>query len=397
MTDIVLLAALLACAGLLVVLIVTVIGMSKKLASVNSESEKQIRDLAQKQTLMNDSLEMRFSLIRDELHKDAMQTEQKLDNMRNTVSSSIASLQQSNMTQLDSIKKTVDEKLQDTLDKKLNDSFKIVSERLEQVYKGLGEMQTLAGSVGDIKKVLSNVKTRGVLGELQLGAILEQILSPEQYAANVSTHTGSRDFVEFAIKLPGDDKGHVWLPIDAKFPADAYTQLLDAYDTGDASAVDQAVKQLKTRVKSFAKDIQTKYIAPPETTEFAIMFVPFEGLYAELVKAGMVDILQNEYRVCIAGPTTMGALLNSIQMGFKTLAIQKRSNEVWKVLSAVKTEFDNFAGVLTKAQDRINQANSELDKLIGVRTRQIQRKLGDLQGLPVEEAERLFLSDNNDV
>ena len=397
MTDILLLAILFVCAALLVILILTVIGLSRKLAAFAVESDKKVNEVAQKQTSINDSLDLRFGMIRDELHRDAMQTEQKLDNMRNTLSHSITSMQQSNAAQLDAIKKTVDEKLQDTLDKKLNDSFKIVSERLEQVYKGLGEMQTLASSVGDIKKVLSNVKTRGVLGELQLGAILEQILSPDQYAANVITHSGSRDFVEYAIKLPGDDSGHVWLPIDAKFPADAYTQLLDAYDTGDGNAVEQALKQLKTRVKGFAKDIQTKYIAPPETTEFAIMFVPFEGLYAELVKAGMVDTLQNEYRVCIAGPTTMGALLNSIQMGFKTLAIQKRSNEVWKVLNAVKTEFDSFAGVLSRAQDRINQANSELDKLVGVRTRQIQRKLGNLQGLPTEEAERLFLSDSNDV
>ncbi len=397
MTDILLLAILLVCAALLFVLILTVIGLSRKIAASAVESDKKINEVAQKQSSINDSLDIRFGMIRDELHRDAMQTEQKLDNMRNTLSHSITSMQQSNAAQLDAIKKTVDEKLQDTLDKKLNDSFKIVSERLEQVYKGLGEMQTLASSVGDIKKVLSNVKTRGVLGELQLGAILEQILSPDQYAANVITHSGSRDFVEYAIKLPGDDSGHVWLPIDAKFPADAYTQLLDAYDAGEASGVDQALKQLKTRVKGFAKDIQTKYIAPPETTEFAIMFVPFEGLYAELVKAGMVDILQNEYRVCIAGPTTMGALLNSIQMGFKTLAIQKRSNEVWKVLNAVKTEFDSFATVLSKAQDKINQVNSELDKLVGVRTRQIQRKLGNLQGLPTEEAERLFLSDSNDV
>ena len=397
MTDILLLAILLVCAALLVVMILTVLGLSRRLTSYAAESDKKITEVSHKQASMSDSLDVRFGMIRDELHRDAMQTEQKLDNMRNTLSNSIASMQQSNAVQLDAIKKTVDEKLQDTLDKKLNDSFKIVSERLEQVYKGLGEMQMLAGSVGDIKKVLSNVKTRGVLGELQLGAILEQILSPDQYAANVITHAGSRDFVEYAIKLPGDDSGHVWLPIDAKFPADAYTQLLDAYDAGEASGVDQALKQLKTRVKGFAKDIQTKYIAPPETTEFAIMFVPFEGLYAELVKAGMVDILQNEYRVCIAGPTTMGALLNSIQMGFKTLAIQKRSNEVWKVLNAVKTEFDSFATVLSKAQDKINQANSELDKLVGVRTRQIQRKLGNLQGLPTEEAERLFLSDSNDV
>ena len=397
MTDILLLAILLVCAALLVIMILTVLGLSRRLTSYAAESDKKITEVSHKQASMSESIDVRFGMIRDELHRDAMQTEQKLDNMRNTLSNSIASMQQSNAVQLDAIKKTVDEKLQDTLDKKLNDSFKIVSERLEQVYKGLGEMQMLAGSVGDIKKVLSNVKTRGVLGELQLGAILEQILSPDQYAANVITHAGSRDFVEYAIKLPGDDSGHVWLPIDAKFPADAYTQLLDAYDAGEASGVDQALKQLKTRVKGFAKDIQTKYIAPPETTEFAIMFVPFEGLYAELVKAGMVDILQNEYRVCIAGPTTMGALLNSIQMGFKTLAIQKRSNEVWKVLNAVKTEFDSFATVLSKAQDKINQANRELDKLVGVRTRQIQRKLGNLQGLPTEEAERLFLSDSNDV
>jgi len=397
MTDIVLLAILLLCGALLCFLLITVISLSRKLSEYSSGVDKELREAAQKQNSISDSLELRFGTIRDELHKNNMQTEQKLDNMRNTISQSISSLQQANMTQLDSIKKTVDEKLQDTLDKKLNDSFRIVSERLEQVYKGLGEMQTIATSVGDIKKVLSNVKTRGVLGELQLGAILEQILSPDQYAANVITHSGSRDFVEYAIKLPGDENGHVWLPIDAKFPADAYTQLLDAYDTGDPAQVEQAVKQLKTRVKGFAKDIQTKYIAPPETTEFAIMFLPFEGLYAELVKNGMVDLLQNDYRVCLAGPTTMGALLNSIQMGFKTLAIQKRSNEVWKVLNAVKTEFDSFASVLSKAQDRINQANAEIDKLVGVRTRQIQRKLGGLQGLPAEEAESIFLSENNDV
>ena len=395
MLDTILLCVLLIIAVL--VMIFTVISMSSKkhISEENEFLKKEIRSLSSAQEKLSESVNVRLDIVRDQLHKDTMQTEQKLDNMRQAMVDSISKMQQSNNIQLDVIRKTVDEKLQDTLDKKLNESFKIVSDRLEQVYKGLGEMQSLANGVGDLKKVLSNVKTRGVLGEYQLGAILEQILSPEQYEKNVKTKKGSRELVEFAIKLPGDDGSPVWLPIDAKFPVDAYQYLLDAYDTSDASLVESALKQLKTRVKGFAKDIQTKYISPPETTDFAIMFLPVEGLYAELVRAGMVEELQNEYRICITGPTTMGALLNSIQMGFKTLAIQKRSNEVWKVLSAVKGEFDTFASVLTKAQDRINQANEELDKLVGVRTRQIQKKLGEVQALPTAEAESFLLTDNN--
>ncbi len=351
--------------------------------------------LISKQGVINSSVENKVSQLQSEMNNSSMQTEQKLENMRGALSESISRMTQSNTEQLNTIRRTVDEKLQDTLDRKLNDSFKLVSERLEQVYKGLGEMQTIAAGVGDLKKVLSNVKTRGVLGEIQLGAILEQILSPEQYEKNVETRIGSRAVVEYAVKLPGDDGMPVWLPIDAKFPTDAYQQLLDAYDTADAAQVETASKQLRWRVKAFAKDICTKYIEPPETTDFAVMFLPVEGLYAEIVRAGMVEELQNEYRVCIAGPTTMGALLNSLQMGFKTLAIQKRSNEVWKVLSAVKGEFENFASVLEKAQSRINQANDELDKLVGTRTRMIQSKLKGLQAMPKEDA-AYYLENKDD-
>lgn len=397
MTNTIILVLLCVCILLFVVLLFITLSLAKKFSSFNGSTEKELKEIALRQNSIGEAWGTRLALLSDELHKNNMQTEQKLDNIRNTLSQSISSLQQTNVMQLDTIRKTVDEKLQDTLDKKLNDSFKLVSDRLEQVYKGLGEMQNLANGVGDLKKVLSNVKTRGVLGEVQLGAILEQILSPEQFARNVATKPGSHDNVEYAIKLPGEDGNSVWLPVDAKFPIDAYQQLLDAYDTADAAQVEHALKQLKTRVKGFAKDIQSKYVYPPATTEFAIMFLPTEGLYSELVRAGMVEELQNEYRVCIAGPTTMGALLNSLQMGFRTLAIQKRSNEVWKVLSAVKTEFETFATVLTKAQDKINQANNEIDKLVGVRTRQIQRKLGGLQTLPAEEAEKVLLSEESDV
>lgn len=397
MLDTVLLCILLVIVFVILVINCFSIFTRKRNDEEYQQIKKEIYNLNSSCDKMGESFNVRFDMVRDQLHKDNMQTEQKLENMRQTMAESISKMQQSNTLQLDSIRKTVDEKLQDTLDKKLNESFKVVSDRLEQVYKGLGEMQTLASGVGDLKKVLSNVKTRGVLGEIQLGAILEQLLSPEQYEKNVMTKKGSRDLVEYAIKLPGDDGSPVWLPIDAKFPVDAYQQVLDAYDTSDVSLVESALKQLKTRVKGFAKDIKTKYIDPPQTTDFAIMFLPIEGLYSELVRVGMVEELQNDYRICITGPTTMGALLNSIQMGFRTLAIQKRSNEVWKVLSAVKSEFDTFAAVLSKAQDRINQANDELDKLVGVRTRQIQKKLGEVQALPTAEADNLIMSDNNNV
>ena len=316
---------------------------------------------------------------------NTIENERRLEAIRITMENRLSSIQNENSIQLDKMRETVDEKLQKTLESRISESFKMVSERLEQVYKGLGEMQTLASGVGDLKKVLSNVKSRGVLGEIQLGAILEEILTKEQYEANVVTKKGSQSFVEYAIKLPGDSSP-VYLPIDAKFPADAYSKLLEAYDSGDLTEIESSKNILIKRLKSFAKDIHDKYIDPPNTTEFAIMFLPFEGLYAEAVRLGMVEELQRLYKINIAGPTTTAALLNSLQMGFKTLAIQKRSSEVWDVLGAVKTEFDKFETVLESAQSRIEQANSELDKLIGVRTRQIKRKLKDVEAIENPDA-----------
>jgi len=374
--------------------------LENRLAQLQSqlqESQKGDAALLARQDLLIQSMEGSLEKLQMHQTHSAMQTEQKLDQMRRSLGDSLERMQAGNQAQLDGIRKTVDEKLQQTLDRKLNDSFQLVSERLEQVYKGLGEMQTLATGVGDLKKVLSNVKTRGVLGEIQLGAILEQMLAPDQYATNVATKKGSQANVEYAVRLPGNDGIPVWLPIDAKFPLDAYEQVLNAYDAADALQVEAAVKQLKTRVKTFARDVQTKYIDPPATTDFAILFIPVEGLYAELVRAGMVEELQREYKVTLAGPTTMSALLNSLQMGFRTLAIQKRSGEVWKVLGKVKTEFDTFASVLEATQNRLNQANAELDKLVGVRTRQIQRTLKNVESLPIDSSMAALQEDNDHV
>lgn len=315
---------------------------------------------------------------------------ENLENIRRSMTGQLDGIRQENTHQLEQMRQTVDEKLQKTLNDRISQSFQLVNQRLEQVYQSLGEMKTLANDVGSLQRVLSNVKTRGVMGEMQLGAILEQILSPEQYEANVKTRPGSTNFVEYAVKLPGDGSGTVWLPIDAKFPADAYNQLLEASESGDPERVRAAGSVLEQRVRSFAKDIRDKYLAPPYTTDFGIMFLPTEGLYAEVVRRGLVDVLQRDYRVNIAGPTTMAALLNSLQMGFRTLAIQKRSGEVWKVLGAVKTEFERFGGVIQAAQQRLEQANTELDKLVGVRTRQIQRKLDKVTSLSEEDSVALL-------
>ena len=331
------------------------------------------------QTTVRDQLQM----VEERMKTSAMEQEQRLERIRTEMEKSVRAMQEGNEKKLEEMRATVDEKLQKTLEKTLQQSFSRVSEQLESVYRGLGEMQTLATGVGDLKKVLSNVKTRGILGEIQLGAILQQILTPEQYAENIATVKGSRERVEYAVRLPGDEQGEgVWLPIDAKFPADAYAALLDAYDAGDAGAVQGAAKALEQRVCGFAKDIQTKYLHAPETTDFGIMFLPVEGLYAEVVRRGMVERLQREYHVVVAGPTTMAALLNSLQMGFRTLALQKRSGEVWQVLGAVRTEFDKFGEVLSSAQNRIEQVGNELEKLVGTRTRQIQRRLRDVTLLP---------------
>lgn len=332
--------------------------------------------------------------IEERLKTFSLENEQKLDLIRRSVEQKLSYIQEDNNKQLEKMRQTVDEKLQNTLEEKMNKSFALVSERLEQVYKGLGEMQNLATGVGDLKKVLSNVKTRGILGEIQLSSILKEILATEQYDENVATKQGSRDVVEFAVKLPADDDGFIYLPIDSKFPGDTYAALRDAYDIGSKEAVDAAAKALITTIKKEAKDIHDKYIDPPYTTEFAIMFLPFEGLYSEVVNRGMVELLQREYKVNIAGPSTMAALLNSIQMGFKTLAVQKRSAEVWEVLGSVKKEFDTFADVLSKAQTHIGQVTKDLDLLAGVRTRQIQRKLSAVQttdtvidALPISDEE----------
>ncbi|MCR5481928.1 MAG: DNA recombination protein RmuC [Clostridia bacterium] len=319
-----------------------------------------------------------------------VQMEVRLDHIRNTMERRVSAMQQDNNAQLEKMRETVDTKLQKTLESRIGESFRLVSERLEQVYKGLGQMQTLATGVGDLKRVLSNVKTRGILGEIQLGTILEQILSPEQYEENIVTKDSGTERVEFAIKLPGEDDKCVYLPIDAKFPGDTYSRLTEAYEKGDPEEIAAAGKLLDSAIKKAAKDIHEKYVQPPNTTDFAIMFLPFEGLYAETVRRGMVETLQRDYKINIAGPTTMAALLNSLQMGFKTLAIQKHSGQVWDILGAVKTEFANFEKVLMSAQQRINQANSDLDKLIGTRTRSIRRKLRDVTELPQQLSSSLL-------
>lgn len=355
---------------------------SKKLNQDTVNSIKLMSDMInQNQVNMAENQKFQLQQMENRLKTFSMENEQKLENIRSTVEKKLTYMQEDNNKQLENIRTTVDEKLQNTLENKLNKSFETVSKQLQQVYKGLGEMQNLAVGVGDLKKVLSNVKTRGILGEIQLSAILKEILSPEQYEENVATKKGSRNVVEFAIKLPADDDSFVYLPIDSKFPGDTYAKLVDAMNSGNKEEIEICSKNLLRTIKSEAKDIHDKYISPPNTTEFAIMFLPFEGLYAEVVNRGMVEVLQREYKVNVAGPSTMGALLNSLQLGFKTLAVQKRSAEVWQILNDVKREFDTFADVLEKTQTRLNQANTELDKLVGVRTRKIQSQLSKVQKL----------------
>ncbi len=336
------------------------------------------KSLNEKQTTLKDSINQNLNQFEERLKTFSIETEQKLENMRHTMSDRLRSIQEDNNKKIDEIKNVVDNKLSETLNKRMTESFKLVNDRLQEVYKGLGEMQNLAKGVGDLKKVLSNVKSRGVLGEIQLGAILEEILSTEQYEKNIETKKGSNNIVEYAVKLPVDDGKFIYLPIDSKFPGDTYASLKDAYESAEVQEVQRAVKVLIETIKKEAKDIRDKYIDVPNTTDFAIMFLPFEGLYCEVVNRGLIEILQKDYHVNVAGPSTMAALLNSLQMGFRTFAIQKRSSEVWNVLGAVKTEFDKFSEVLEKTLERLNQASCELDKLVGVRTRQIQRKLKDV-------------------
>ena len=349
--------------------------LRQELSSIVQLSTKNMGDI------LSQSQSERLLQLENRLKTFSLENEQKLENIRATMETRLSDIKNENSRSLDEMRKTVDENLQKTLEDKMSRSFALVNQRLEQVYKGLGEMQSLANDVGGLKKVLANVKTRGIIGELQLGAILKEVLSPEQYEENVVTKKGSKNFVEFAVKLPQENGDFIYLPIDSKFPGDTYTALCDAYDSGDRDKISDAKKILTATLKKEAKDISEKYIDPPNTTDFAIMFLPFEGLYAEAVNSRIVEELQRNYKVNIAGPSTMAALLNSLQMGFKTLAVQKQSTEVWKVLGSVKTEFEKFDNILTLTQQRIEQANAELDKLVGVRTRQIRKRLSQLDNI----------------
>ncbi|MCX6200866.1 MAG: DNA recombination protein RmuC [Bacteroidetes bacterium] len=323
-------------------------------------------------------------LNRDDLRTGLIDLTQELKNKFTDLTEGQSKLVQQTEKKLEQMRETVDEKLQKKLSERLGQSFEAVGKQLEAVQLGLGEMKTLAGDVGGLKKVLSNVKMRGGIGEVQLAMLLEQILAPEQYAANVKTKQNSADIVEFAIKLPGrdDNNKQVWLPIDAKFPKDVYEQLQTAYDASDLPEIEAAQKNLEQTIKKMAKDISDKYLDPPNTTDFAILFLPFEGIYAEVVrKASLLEDLQRNYKIIVTGPSTLAAILNSLQMGFKTLAIQKRSGEVWKVLGNVKTEFEKFGGLIEKAQGNIQNGLKQLDEVVGVRTRAIQRQLRDVEVL----------------
>ena len=312
--------------------------------------------------------------------------EQKLEALQQKVDEKLTRIQQDNAVRLEEMRKTVDEKLQGTLEKRLGESFRLVTEQLKQVHAGLGEMQTLASGVGDLKKVLTNVKTRGLWGEMQLGALLEQVLAPEQYTQNFRVRPDTNEVVEFAIRLPGRGDGEdvpVWLPIDAKYPREDYERLIDASERGDSAAVQDAAQKIEQRIRQEARDITSKYIVPPLTTDFAILFLPVEGLYSEVLRRpGLVEALQRLYRVNLAGPTTLAALLNSLQMGFRTLAIQKRSSEVWQLLAAVKTEFDKFGGVIEGVQRKLQEASNSIEKNVLQRTRAINRRLRSVQDLP---------------
>jgi len=361
-----------------------------KRISENITHQQEQLDLFSKN--LNEHLRQRFDELSKQQNEFNKQSKDAIKDIKETIEKHLVAIREDNTRQLDEMRKTVDEKLQTTLEKRLGESFKQVSERLELVHKGLGEMQKLATGVGDLQKVLSNVKTRGILGEYQLGNILEQIMSPEQYSKNVATKKGSQANVEFAINLPGKiDENEVWLPIDSKFPIENYQLLMDAYDEGDKLKIEVAQKVLLKSIELFAKTISDKYIDPPHTTDFAIMFLPVESLYAEVLRhPGTFEKLQREYHITVTGPTTLSALLNSLQMGFRTLAVQKRSSEVWKVLSGVKTEFGKFSEHLSKVHKQINTASGTLDTLISTRTNALERKLRSVESLDQGDSDEQF-------
>lgn len=353
-------------------------------------SLKSFEDALGTHVMRQDELQRRnFSELLSRQNTLKEETSRRLESIRDTVEKRLQSLQDQNEIKLEEMRKTVDEKLQSTLEKRLTESFSQVSDRLRQVHEGLGEMKSLASGVGDLKKVLANVKIRGVFGEMQLENLLASLLSPEQYAEGVIVGKGRREQVEFAVKLPGKDSGEgvVYLPMDSKFPLEAYYRLVEATDADDKESVKVATKAIEVEMRRCAKDIRDKYLNPPETTDFGILFLPVEGLFAEVVRnTALLETLQRKFNVIVTGPTTLAALLNSLQMGFRTLAIQKRTSEVWKVLAQVKTEFARFGEVLVKAQSRITQAGTELDKLVGVRTRAIQNRLQRIEGASVEKS-----------
>ena len=364
------------------------------------ELGKNIRELRNE---LNQTLNYSIRNMQDTLHKNLLTGNEMQREKFEAMGKQQEALVKSTEKRLDDMRQMVEEKLQKTLNERIGQSFEIVRSQLENVQKGLGEMKGLAQDVGGLKKVLSNVKTRGTFGEVQLGALLDQMLSPEQYAANVKTNKNATEFVEFAIKLPGKENNNdtVYLPVDAKFPKDVYEQYQDAYEAGDAALIETSSRQLEITIKKMAKDIHDKYVDPPFTTDFAIMFLPFENIYAEVIRrTALVEMLQKDWKIVVTGPTTLGAILNSLQMGFRTLAIQKRTSEVWNVLGAVKTEFGKFGGLLEKVQKNLQNAGDQLEEVMGKRTRAIERKLRQVEALPAEDSQRMLslpeLTDDED-
>ncbi|KAA0217812.1 MAG: DNA recombination protein RmuC [Lautropia sp.] len=372
--------------------------LTHQMGTIAGVQNNQIDAFALQLTKLTEANEQRLGALREsnEQRLNALRegTEQRLEALRETLERRLRELQGDNAAKLEEMRRTVDEKLHATLEQRLGASFKQVSDRLEQVHKGLGEMQALASDVGDLKRVLSNVKTRGTWGEVQLASLLEQLLVPEQYAANVAPVPGSNERVEFAIRLPGrGDDAPVWLPIDAKFPREDYERLVIAQENADPVAAEAAARQLEQRLRLEAKTIRTKYVSPPDTTDFALMFLPTEGLYAEVVRRpGLMDDLQRSWRVVVAGPSTLAAILSSLQMGFRTLAVEKRSSEVWQLLGAVKTEFGKFGDVLAKTKEQIDRASTTLGSA-AVRTRAIERRLRDVESLPETTSAQMLEDD----
>ncbi|MBP6065957.1 DNA recombination protein RmuC [Bacteroides sp.] len=370
--------------------------LRQQLQENREELNRSIRELRMEITqTLNQSIQQ----LQDALHKNMLTSGEMQRQKFEAMARQQETLIQSTEKRLDDMRLMVEEKLQKTLNERIGQSFEIVRTQLENVQRGLGEMKSLAQDVGGLKKVLSNVKMRGTFGEVQLGALLEQMMSPEQYDSNVKTKKSGTEFVEYAIKLPGKDENNttVYLPIDAKFPKDIYEQYYDAFEAGEAALIESSGRQLENTIKKMAKDIHDKYVDPPFTTDFAILFLPFESIYAEVIRrTALVEMLQREYKIVVTGPTTLGAILNSLQMGFRTLAIQKRTGEVWSVLGAVKSEFGKFGGLLEKVQKNLQSAGDQLEEVMGKRTRAIERKLRQVEELPHEESQKILPFEESD-